>query len=108
MLSLGGGGVTQHSENQPGPFLGHFKHFWFFGHVELPPTKSTLPKIFFFLKWAENENILKLWSLPRIYQCLYGPHAFLGVAFLFILCVCVCHSVCVCACVRARARARMC
>ncbi len=39
---LSWGGVTQYGENQPGSFLGHFKHVWFFGYVEfgggaLPP-----------------------------------------------------------------------
>ncbi len=37
-VTRGGGGVTQYSEIQPGSFSGHFEHFSFFGHIELPPA----------------------------------------------------------------------
>ncbi len=34
-----GGGVTQHSEIQPGLFSGHFKHFFYFlAILSSPPT----------------------------------------------------------------------
>ncbi len=41
MLSDWGWGVTQHGENLPETFSGHFKHFSFFGHVELPPPPNS-------------------------------------------------------------------
>ena len=66
---------TQHGENQPGSFSGHFEHFWFFGFVEFgggqaPPTPphptpelnmGHYQKNFFFLKWEtfQSLNVLR-------------------------------------------------